>query len=336
MLDFLNIIVDKVNSYRYYTRKLIFTEIVIVDEQKLYIMKNSFGLLKIGISNCPETRANTLRLSSGVSVEVLKIISCNSAYKVEQWLHSQFKDVRMEGEWFKDIAVSDIVKRTYLHESFKITTEPVESYKKLPCQTAEFIKEKLKPFCKYRYNCKPYWERSKRLEDILGFLPLECEEVSSGTVIKGIHKYFPDPYIVSRSHLDHDINGVQRVADLVGTCVSNLKGYAFMPDKETALAFQKDKLINTIEGYENHLENLYQVLDHSFKVERYKTSHRKGIEKAKAEGKFKGKQQSDKTVQACKLALKLIKNGTSKARAAKESNIGIATLYRYIKANDIS
>ena len=59
-----------------------------------------------------------------------------------------------------------------------------------------------------------------------------------------------------------------------------------------------------------------------------------GIERAKAEGKYKGKQQSDKTIKACKAALLDIDKGLSKEKAAKANGVGIATLYRYIKENN--
>ena len=81
-----------------------------MDEQKLYLMKNSFGLIKIGISKDPETRANTLRLASGVAIDVLEIYECKDAYELEQYLHTVFKESRLEGEWFKDVSAEDIVK----------------------------------------------------------------------------------------------------------------------------------------------------------------------------------------------------------------------------------
>ncbi|WP_394210969.1 recombinase family protein [Enterovibrio calviensis] len=57
-----------------------------------------------------------------------------------------------------------------------------------------------------------------------------------------------------------------------------------------------------------------------------------GIERAKAEGKYKGKQQTAATVKRCDEALKLISvNGLSKEKAAKAAGVGVATLYRYIK-----
>lgn len=62
-----------------------------------------------------------------------------------------------------------------------------------------------------------------------------------------------------------------------------------------------------------------------------------GIDRAKAEGKYKGKQQSDKTIKACKEAISLInKMGYSKMKAAKAAGISIATLYRFINAENIT
>ena len=56
-----------------------------------------------------------------------------------------------------------------------------------------------------------------------------------------------------------------------------------------------------------------------------------GIARAKAEGKYIGKQVNPKTIKACKAALVDIEKGLSKEKAAKANGVGIATLYRYIK-----
>lgn len=62
-----------------------------------------------------------------------------------------------------------------------------------------------------------------------------------------------------------------------------------------------------------------------------------GIDRAKAEGLYKGKQQSDKTIKACNEAISLInKMGYSKMKAAKAAGISIATLYRFINAENIT
>jgi len=59
-----------------------------------------------------------------------------------------------------------------------------------------------------------------------------------------------------------------------------------------------------------------------------------GIETAKKEGKFKGKQQSQKTIDKCKQALEYTSKGLSKEAAAKAAGVGIATLYRYISQHN--
>ncbi|TFH91144.1 recombinase family protein [Vibrio ouci] len=60
-----------------------------------------------------------------------------------------------------------------------------------------------------------------------------------------------------------------------------------------------------------------------------------GIERAKAEGKFKGKQQSEKTIAACEKAVRLMnENGLGKVDAAKAAGVSRATLYRYL--NDVN
>lgn len=58
-----------------------------------------------------------------------------------------------------------------------------------------------------------------------------------------------------------------------------------------------------------------------------------GIETAKANGKFKGKQQTQETIDKCLTALTYVDKGLSKKAAAKAAGIGVATLYRYIKEN---
>lgn len=60
-----------------------------------------------------------------------------------------------------------------------------------------------------------------------------------------------------------------------------------------------------------------------------------GIAIAKAEGKFTGRKQSQATIDKCIKAIKLINAGETKQSAAKDLGIGIATLYRYIKDNNI-
>jgi putative DNA-invertase from lambdoid prophage Rac len=59
-----------------------------------------------------------------------------------------------------------------------------------------------------------------------------------------------------------------------------------------------------------------------------------GIARAKEEGKYKGKQQSQVTIDKCVEAMNLIDGmGYSKEKAAKATDVGVATLYRYIKVS---
>ncbi|SHO21437.1 Putative resolvase [Moritella viscosa] len=57
-----------------------------------------------------------------------------------------------------------------------------------------------------------------------------------------------------------------------------------------------------------------------------------GIMIAKAEGKYKGRVRSTKTVDRCKRAIELINSSKmTKEEASKAVGLGVATLYRYIK-----
>lgn len=83
-------------------------------------MKNSFGLTKIGISVDPERRANEIRLSSGVPVDIIKTLDCKDSYTLEQWLHEEFKDNREHGEWFNSLCAKKVIKRAYEHPLMRI------------------------------------------------------------------------------------------------------------------------------------------------------------------------------------------------------------------------
>ena len=83
----------------------------VYDKQKLYLMKNEFGMLKIGISSNANKRRTDLMNSSGIDIDLLGVWHIvGSAYDVEQKLHEQFKDFRLKGEWFKpnSFSIQDI------------------------------------------------------------------------------------------------------------------------------------------------------------------------------------------------------------------------------------
>lgn len=72
------------------------------NSQLLYLMKNSLGIYKIGVSKDPEIRKNQIRLSSGANIEILSSFKpkINCAITLENHLHKKFKKYRKNGEWF--------------------------------------------------------------------------------------------------------------------------------------------------------------------------------------------------------------------------------------------
>lgn len=84
------------------------------DEQKLYLMENDFGLIKIGISKDPTRRCRELQNASGTEVKILNEFKvpamCGSSYELEQSLHKQFKNLRKKGEWFEKSCLKDLLE----------------------------------------------------------------------------------------------------------------------------------------------------------------------------------------------------------------------------------
>lgn len=77
----------------------------------VYVMKNSYGNLKIGISIDPFKRARALTTGSGCATACLAYWDVETtAQEVESFLLKHFKSVRKEGEWFlpSSFTVSDI------------------------------------------------------------------------------------------------------------------------------------------------------------------------------------------------------------------------------------
>lgn len=81
----------------------------------LYVMRNEFGLVKIGISKRPERRVRTVACSSGVPTELISVYeTTEDAYQVEQELHLIFEKHRKVGEWFANITAEDIASKLEL------------------------------------------------------------------------------------------------------------------------------------------------------------------------------------------------------------------------------
>ena len=75
---------------------------MVTKNQKLYLLRNQIGMYKVGISEDPFSRANTLANASGIDIDVLAIWDTGhvAAHAVETDLHRRFKPLRMRGEWF--------------------------------------------------------------------------------------------------------------------------------------------------------------------------------------------------------------------------------------------
>ncbi len=65
--------------------------------QYTYIMKNAFGLIKVGRSHSPEKRRKEIESTSGVSTELLYEVE--GGY-LETPVHCELASYRKEGEWF--------------------------------------------------------------------------------------------------------------------------------------------------------------------------------------------------------------------------------------------
>lgn len=80
--------------------------------KQVYVMQNSEGLVKIGISNNPEQRRRGLVNASGFNVDLLYTSSMiGNADEIERSLHLEFANYRKKGEWFLVDSHKLVVKR---------------------------------------------------------------------------------------------------------------------------------------------------------------------------------------------------------------------------------
>ena len=71
-------------------------------------------LYKIGITNDLEKRLKNIKTGNPYPVKFVFQQERNDASKIERWLHSQFNDNRMEGEWFHSLSVEEIRKKIFM------------------------------------------------------------------------------------------------------------------------------------------------------------------------------------------------------------------------------
>lgn len=104
---------------------------IVCDKKLLYLMKNTRGEMKIGISIDPIKRARQLTTGSGTQTVCLAAWEVEGeAYDVEQYLLKAFKDSRTEGEWFKARAFNTQDIENKINQGFKRVYEAKETYYK--------------------------------------------------------------------------------------------------------------------------------------------------------------------------------------------------------------
>lgn len=84
----------------------------------LYIIESKEPLrtlYKIGITNDLEKRLRNIQTGNPYPVKYVYNQERKDASKIERWLHTQFHDYRMEGEWFNTITVEEIRKKIFLY-----------------------------------------------------------------------------------------------------------------------------------------------------------------------------------------------------------------------------
>lgn len=68
---------------------------------RIYVMKNSIGFVKIGVSLNPEHRAKSLQTGSCYQIVSLYFTEpCYNAYYLEKLAHNYFRSVKEYGEWY--------------------------------------------------------------------------------------------------------------------------------------------------------------------------------------------------------------------------------------------
>lgn len=104
---------------------------IVTDKKLLYLMKNTRGEMKIGISIDPIKRARQLTTGSGTQTVCLAAWEVEGeAYDVEQYLLKAFKNSRTEGEWFKARSFNTQDIEGKIQVSFKKVYEGKDNYYK--------------------------------------------------------------------------------------------------------------------------------------------------------------------------------------------------------------
>jgi hypothetical protein len=74
-------------------------EVKEIDTQNVYLLLSSYGV-KIGKSRTPVTRAKTIGTKLPFKVNKIKAYPVENMTKTELFLHGEYRDYRLNGEWF--------------------------------------------------------------------------------------------------------------------------------------------------------------------------------------------------------------------------------------------
>jgi hypothetical protein len=79
--------------------------------KSVYILRNDWGLHKIGITNNIKQRIASISNNSGLSIEIIYLSSkVENAQTIETYLHRKYSDYRTTGEWFENLDVKIVIE----------------------------------------------------------------------------------------------------------------------------------------------------------------------------------------------------------------------------------
>ena len=83
-----------------------------LDKKFIYVIEEvETGKVKIGRSKDPEARLNQLKTGNSNTLRIAMQKERAYSKKFEGWLHTQFSQHRINGEWFEGITPSEISSR---------------------------------------------------------------------------------------------------------------------------------------------------------------------------------------------------------------------------------
>ena len=163
---------------------------------KLYLMRNSIGNYKIGVSINPEVRAKALQCASGLRVEVVNVYSTElDTYVCENQAHRFYSEYRLYGEWFSFDErmipdVNQMLKSICAGATKKFEKKPKLRYKEFIDK--EFVNPCLQAVVE-RFVTDPTYEDAKFLQKemdelIKRPLPLNTKECQAFSAISQFFK----------------------------------------------------------------------------------------------------------------------------------------------------